>query len=274
MAIFRTTEFFNDTVCGFSEHWFVNAADHETAMTKLIAVHNARVDLLAKGVVADALRVSDISIRGDAYLNQIQIKKKNTSGITATRDLSAVGWLTRYWSGTLYYRSLFLRGSPDNWTKFESDGDSESAPQAMKSRFDTYVNALMAQGFGIYGLVRDGTNPERDVTDVTLEAGTNLYQIHLDSVASINVGDQVILRQFPKDDFPGLNGRPRVKSVDAGNGIVTVFKDGSAATVANYEGQGLCRPGIFGLQTVNRAELSRPGKREAGRRFFLPLGAS
>jgi len=149
MAIFKVTFVFVNGVTGWSENYYSDAGTPAAAMGVARALAQKRIALCGDGVSLPHIRVSDVTIRGDAIIDQqpgfyagaggpaslIQVKNA-TPGEFA--DVSWTAALVSYSTNNVVWARTFMRGIADilfvadrvfvptfDWKKFFIQFDKE-----------------------------------------------------------------------------------------------------------------------------------------------------
>jgi len=127
--------------CGWSEVYWMQGTDYNTCMTQLVAILAAERPIRPAQVTAVYLRVSDITLRGDAY-SQV-ISEAGTWANTAHAAQPTIALLIQMTSATFFSRYRYWHGIPDdqfNLGLWEPTGPWSTA-------FAAYRTALMNNTF-------------------------------------------------------------------------------------------------------------------------------
>jgi hypothetical protein len=269
---FQGTMFFTHGVQGWSETWYSDKGDAPTAFASFKNVALTRTKMLSAQAFLTFLRVSDIALRGDATVQSFDGTTTDKDAYTATSDVVGVGWYARFQSGSLYRRSLFLRGEPDDSFKLASNlsqyRDARPSP-AFSQAFDTFVSTLTQEGWGLRVLKRDAGNPSLGVRDVTLEVGGTLRYILDVPDANFAEGSRIVLYKLNKL-YPELVGRAQIKTKIATTYVLHTHAAGSP--IATYKGGALVRQEVLIPGPITSGFLIRPAIRQTGRPSYLTRG--
>lgn len=268
MATYQLTTVFNQGRAGWSETWYCQASNHEQAITKLRGVLPRRQNLLGGGASIEYIRVSDVTIKGDSQVQQLQNWSVSTSPMGADEPWDGV--YVRCEAGPLYRRQMFLRGIPDDWA-----GPAGAFPGSpplngtMTDALKRWSAAAIAQGFQLRCTEKEGAGAVRTPIDAL---GTDA-QGRTTFTCTANLGavnDRFIVSAYEGKDRKLLNGRHKIL-VKAGNVYTVKLRYALLEDPAdNTGGQG--RPELIVYKELEEVVIIRMAKRATGRAFFLPVG--
>lgn len=152
---------------GWSETWYLNAANGSAALTALGGYVSRRREFLSKESTIERYKVSDLAILGDSFANDTPVDPF-PSNATADTDYPAVGWLCSFRTTDGRRRSLVLRGIKD---VFSGMGEASTNRPAVQKIFDRLMTGILNNGLGMLVLDRSGANPQKPVTNMTSAAG-------------------------------------------------------------------------------------------------------
>ncbi len=206
---------------GWAEGLYLkNYATHQDARTEALTMAGKRVQMLGRGVILHAVRVSDIAIPGDSLVDLGLAPAPNgiynqdfvasiAGGLEfTTADYPWAAMECRVEGTHLYRRAYFLSGSPD---ELQKDDDALIIDNVWKSAFSRWVNHVKNPGNRWSFKVRDkdsGTVPIKPVTAFAIDTGTFTCVNH-----GYLVGDTV---SFRNGGFtPRLTGQFQIVSKTA-----------------------------------------------------------
>jgi len=107
---------------GWSESWYANPGSNDlvTFMDTANKALTKRLQLVANTVTVDAIRVSDMDIRGASHLKRLDNVRGLAPGVLLDRDVPPQAMLCRCEDESgLIKRPWLCRGWPDDWFEFE-----------------------------------------------------------------------------------------------------------------------------------------------------------
>jgi hypothetical protein len=151
MSIFKGVHFFRSTTSGlgWSEVWYVDAPDYNTAVSSMANIATRRCRVLANDVLIEYQRVignqpltTQVRARQQrsAVLDKLDLQGIAGAGLRGVGDLSWVAVKMRWAASAVeIFRTQLLRGVPDDWY----DGGSDKVAKARLAEWaPTMVQAL------------------------------------------------------------------------------------------------------------------------------------
>lgn len=265
MPTYKCTWLFNAGKQGWSESWYWDGATHEDCRQAAGPVTSARRLLMAKGTIIEAVRISDISIRGDSiYLDEGPLPAP--TGDVGERDEIDTAWLCRFEAGPNHRRMVLLRGLWDSWVFWDPVTQTYPIPNEFRQKFNSWVRAIQRQGFKL-----------RVIDNNPAVAGNWLVTSIVAGVGSLTItapGSTLV-----QNDMLRLSGG---KYLNANNpkGVYRVTQaDGPSFTVGytgplpiQYDKDARVGKRVPINVDITQAFPERPGSRKTGRAFFVPRG--
>lgn len=269
MAVYKCTLIFNQDRNGWTETYYTIAATFAQATSYLDTMVAYRQTMLGKGSALEAYRLSDENVIGDALLRPIPwTDADGKAGVTDTPWNSA---LIRLEAGSLYRRSLFLRGLPDEWIQKDDVTFRDKLIPDFRSALDKFFQAITSlRPFHLKVLKKDNVSPN-GVAITTLSADpVDNYTICTAPLHECQTGQKCLIRKFIGPDAGLLNRSWNVISVD-GDAVKISLKFASMqAPLDNYNGKIIARNTDY--VPITLARFMRFTSRKTGRAFFVSRG--
>lgn len=271
MAIFQLTFIFNAGRQGWSELFYVDRETGAEASASANAVGAKRKALIGKGTILEAIRVSNVDVFSDSF---VDFSVGNTpSPFTAdlVRDNPSNGWLVRCEAGTLYRRSMWLRGIPDVWIRFDSTDFRPIIDPGLLSNFDSWAAKAVTEGFKMRAFDKGVANPRKQITDLLFDGANGVIRVTVPG-HGYSTNDQVHISTPKGQNAKQAKGvwsvmAPTTNTFDIRPKSGTVFLGPII-----YTGSGLSHRQQFIYPTLNGYYLTRPAKKDTGSAFFVPRG--
>ncbi len=265
MPDFKVNYFFEGRLnTGWSETLYTTATDYTTALGRATQLADFRGALSGKDITLFDIRVSDDSIIGDSLTSG----PRTIEPVVKTKDAD-VSWTAaqiRMLSGSLYRRTLMLRGVPDFLYSLEND-DVPFQGQWTKA-FERYRNKLVQLQFSIKAKARTGPGAALKIGTITVGVGNPPnYLVTTFLAHGLVPGDQVFL--YNLKEAPQLAGLQTVAGLSGANGFI-INKDPSPAFV--YRQRSYLRKVTYIYPIIDSAQFIRIAKRATGRPFALFRG--
>lgn len=168
MPNYKVNVFFKLDIQGWSETFYVEAADHATARSRFDDCLRKRMALIAEPTEPVAIRVSDDAFPRDSILEPIRIADYPRYDKTFLADEPWAALVVRLEATPLYWRHLMMRGIPDRLAGKEGDID---LPPAWRTKLNAFLTQLVTDQIRLKVLDRSGSNPTKAVFLATLDAG-------------------------------------------------------------------------------------------------------
>lgn len=263
MANFKINYFFQGPLqTGWTETLYTVAADHTTALGRAFQLVDTRGALLGKDNQIVDVRVSDDQIIGDSMTTgpvsfQPIIKTENA-------DVSWTAAQTRIVAGTLYRRTLMIRGIPDYL--FSSDGANLQNQLDWQKAHKKFCNKMIDQQIAIKAKARGVDQASFRISKVEVLAGTG-YKVSTFEPHGLAQGDQVFI--YNMREAPQLAG---LRTVQLTTGPTSIEIDVLPNPDFKYLQKSYLRKVRYIYPTVSQAEFIRIAKRSTGRPFALFRG--
>jgi hypothetical protein len=170
MPVIRVTVFFKQEEAGWTETYFLDRLTLDAATSSCIELCNRRADMLTGNSNLVAFRTSIEGVNRDARLVFFDLPKNGAYGLSHPPFVCVD---VRMEAGTLYRRTLYLRGIPKKittGTQFNASPDWQAAYQAWKALFGLQAPA----GWSIYA--HDPAAPSVDIITVLPVPGEPLQK--------------------------------------------------------------------------------------------------
>lgn len=269
MPVFKCDMIFNAGAQGFVESWYHSTVSHSAAIDTTKQLSNARSGMLAAGVIIEAIRVSDIAVRGDS-----QIETQATSNISGQSTFNPgdpifTGWYARFNAGTQARRQFFMRGMPDDWWKINAGDSHRTAlvPQPAVDAFREFRAKLLELDFQMLVLEPVTSNPEFFVAGVAPDPTDPTLTLITHSAGFTPTNNKCII--YRGASIPGLRGHQKVQSIVDPTLFKIYFQYPSGSL---YSGDAAVRRADRTPQSVTDGNILRIGKRDTGRALFPTRG--
>lgn len=271
VATFKATFIFNEGRQGWSETWYSSGATTGATINDVygdaVALSILRKQMLGEGATLEALRVSDIAIRGDSRFTEFFIPTPANQDLAA--DLPSNGMLARVEAGALYRRQMWLRGMRDEWIVRNIVTGVPIIPPALLAAFQAFNDELVARQWQLR--VIDKSPPNFFDNPVTAIAADGiLTRFTVLGFGAIPIGAEVRSHNWTGPDKAALNKVFKVVSADA----IGVTINLAFATLTNpaLDLTGMLASRIIVYKNITRSEILRLAARQTGRAFFVPRG--
>jgi len=263
--------FFGQGDNGWTETWYATKSGPGQALEDLAIPARRRIGLLGEQSKLRLTRVSDVAIKGDSLVSDLDTTdiSRMTPDAPDPSDVVYTGWLVRFEAGSNYRRELILRGAPDSFY-IDPPGVSPIAVQpsaTMRKALQTFFTILRASGWGLYVVDKSGANPTVRINNVVQAAApfASYWQVTAPTLGAV-VGDQV--KVYGSASAVGLRGTWRVLAV-AGDSYTLTAK---WATSGPYLMDGTIKRVVKVIATLTDYHIERCVKRNTGRSFFVTRG--
>lgn len=291
MPTYQVTFIFNGERQGWAETWYWTGSSSDTAMAAALAVGQARLKLLGNTLQLEAIRVSDVAILGDSFVDESLNNQNTGTGASGARDVVAVSVLGRATAQNLYRRQVWIRGMPDAFVFYDpKTGKSQlNESAAFISAWNTWASQLIAKAYQLRVIDKD--SPQKPITGVLVAPVTGQTAIRCPG-HGYAPGKMIRIRGAKFANGPGEtldeNGKSLVNGVWQVREIVnnpppaaqlnpvdwfeipSFFDDIQPAYVSG----GKAQERVVAYKTIDFMKYSRYAKRDTGRAFFVPRGRS
>jgi len=280
MAIYKVTFAFVNGVTGWSENYYTDSGTPAAAVGVARQLAMKRIALCGDGVAIPHIRVSDITIRGDALIDQlpgfhagvggpvnlVQIKNA-TPGEFA--DVSWTAALVSYSANNVIWARTFMRGIAD----FLFVGDRIFIPtQDWKKFFGFFDKEFSnpANGWGWTRKAKQTPTNTKKIKSATAVANTDTV-VRVEAGFTGIVGQTAVITGL-KSDRGTLNGQFLI--VDVTGADVTIAKQFATNSIPIFKANtGKIRVLVEQFVTPLSASWSpQATSRRAGRPFGSPVG--
>lgn len=274
MAIWMGTMRFDLSSSGWSESWYADKPDFNSALNSLEKVGKARAKMLSAQAHLTGIRVSDIARRGDAYVkNFIDNGLYDREASERPSDYPTQAWYVQCLTGEGSRRQIHLRGQPDS--AFDVGANVHNfrntvPPAYLLNALEQYIATLKAESWGVYGNDTTANNPERLVTEVKRVVPTVDDSYLITAPGHTLVAGDYLIPYRLSGQYPELTGKLRVKSTLGDT--ITLFKRSTLSPFPVYDNDGTIRKWAPGVRQILTAAFVRMSKRDTGRPFGLLVG--
>lgn len=275
MAVFKIDFLFNQLNRGFSETWYMDTADIQTAMASAKSVAKLRSLTCARDVAFEAIRVSDVAVNGDSliFTDTTTYAQPDRPG-----DVTAVGILVRCMSGTTYRKPLVLRGLPDDWLDRSNTPGKILLNDVGKKPVKAYLQAVITAGWRFR--CRPKVTDLADYSPITAVAAVggnvSLTAVSCAAVAAIvHTGYYIQIRGCRKS-AAALNGvwnvqdEPVSPVIHIGLNFVGHLSFLQSPDWAKAKARYL----LYTYQSMSDYTILDGRTRKSGKAFFVPAGRS
>lgn len=274
MGVYQGTMFFGYGNRGWSETWYTNQGGApDSILGSLRVVAAVRAQVVAQPAALRAVRVSDVTIRGDStmYFYAGGLKVAQQAALDGA-DVPGAAWYCRADGDDMNRRQFWVRGMPDDWFQIQAtnpDPSMPNPPPALVKWLPVYYNVLVNEGWGIYGFPAGGAPRRNPAVDVTIDPATKRVVVTLGQAVGItpNVNERCKLLGGRYQNKPPLN---LTVAAIQGNSYIMYQ---TMLSPPGYLGGSLLQ--AYPLkQAIGLRNLTpiRPGRRRPGRAFFVPRG--
>lgn len=269
MATYKITFIFGADKQGWSELWYVDANDIQTAGLRGLEVASSRKGLLGTGSVLEAIRVSDEAIRNDSLIQLTPPVAAGPGVGNAIRDTPGNAWLCRIQAGALYRRQLWLRGIPDSWIVWDQTLRKYEIPAILQARFDAFRDALVAKTFRIRATEKSPTvNPLKPITAIAADP-SGVWKM-TSPVHGLANQDYVRISGTKGSNVKQFRGIWQIFGVTADTFFIPLVVVPTSPVW--YIGGGMVQRRTTSYKVIDGGTLLRPALRRTGRAFFVPAG--
>lgn len=271
MATFKVTFIFNEGRQGWSETWYKTpsgtGAGAIEARDSAITLAGLRKVLLGEGAQLEAIRVSNVAIRGDSLVYAFNLTTPSNPDRAA--DLPSNGMLARVEATDLYRRQMWLRGMRDEWIIRNIVTGEPIIPAALTAAFMAFNDELVARQWQLRVIDKEGPNFHEAMVTAIAAAGvyTNLAVAGFGGAA---VGDEVRVHGFVGPDQVLLNKVFKILAADADGVTIPLLFASLTNPAANIQGKVASRVIVY--KAITTSAIMRLAARKTGRAFFVPRG--
>lgn len=271
VATWKTTFIFNEGKSGWSETWYKTGASLSTTinniLTDALVLKGLRTPLLGQGCVLEAIRISDVAIRGDSKLWSAFLTAPTDQ--TQSADAAGFSMLCRVEAGSLYRRQQWLRGIRDDWLVRDIVTGQPIAPPALTTAYTAFRLQLINDHWQLRCIDKEA--PNLIVSPITgfIADGTNT-KVLAAGFAGVQVGDEVRVRGIVGPDAKALNKVWKVLAADAAG--VTIGLPFASLIAPALDLLGKLQTRVVVYKDITDAEMLRLATRQTGRAFFVPRG--
>ena len=269
MAIFKATMIFNAGRQGWTESFYLTAADYASADPRMIALAAARIPMLGLGASLEAYRLSNEAIFGDA-LTVPYSYGDNGSNAGLARDVANTCALMRVQATDLYRRTVTIRGVPDEWVYYTVADNSMSLKRELLQAMTVFGIALVTNSFQIKSVSKDDADvalKKLDNATVDPVKGVRIVPLGGNNYAN---GDVVRISKARGTNMQFVNGTWTVTEAGALDFFIRSYPPNPPGIL--YLDSGEIRRKRPAYTNINRASPLRPASRKTGRAFFVPRG--
>ena len=263
----KLTYFFNAQKIGWSEIWYKTVDNLDEAMASALAIAQPRANLLGKGSVIEAIKVSDETISGDSKLDATEWKQAKAGVVADLRDTPWNAWLIRAAAGTFYRRAQWFRGIPDDWLQIDATTFTQKKPPDFVAAFNSWRDQAIKQKLQLRALAKeDAVAPAKVITKLEIEAGVWKITAPNHGFAALQ---PIRIKGVKGDNVDDVNGVWQIFSPTADTFLIP---ETAPLTPFLYKGGGVARKREVRYYDITEFQYLRAGKRNTGRAFFVPLG--
>lgn len=266
----KVTYIFNFGRNGWSETWYQATSDNlDQVMILARQVATKRAALLAKGASLEAIRVSDEQVSGDSILETTPNKLATTEASTKDPDTAWNCWLGRATSGSLYRRSVWFRGAPDEWIIWDPTTLKFAPVPTFAKAVADFEAILVKNVFAIKALGKElAFSPITKISKIEEGVGGK-YKITATAHGFVNT-DSVRVYGVKGDNISDVNGVWEVFNATADTFEIPL----NVSVGFLYKGGGKVRVRKYKYPQIDFLEYVRAAKRDTGRAFFVTRGRS
>lgn len=271
MPTYKTTFIFNEGRQGWSETWYIEPAGTGAGIIEArdlaITLSGLRKTMLGEGAQLEALRVSDVAIRGDSLIHSFNLTTPANPDLAA--DLPSNGMLARVEAGALYRRQMWLRGMRDDWIIRNIVTGQPIVPPALNNAFTAFNDELVARQWRLRCIDKEAPNFHESPVTAIAAAGVNTA-LSVTGFAALVPGDEVRVRHFIGPDAALLNRVWKVLAADAAS--ITIPLAFATLTNPATDLLGIVASRVIVYKPVTTSGILRLAGRKTGRAFFVPRG--
>lgn len=263
MAFFKVVHQFTEADEGFTEVWYREAADltaatafSPTTIWNGILFRNALT-------VWRTIRVSDVLNNRNSLLIKVNQAATFSNSTPSVNNTALIYTVASPAVGAS--RQVWIRGLDQNaFGRAPTSGVDRPNPTTLNQIFN-YLRKLQDEGYRVRSLkkITESGMSFRNITGITVVADTGFVTLNYtgDPVA---IGDDIIVSQINKKNFPGLSGKFKVQPAStAGNAIIR-YNYHFAGPWPQLTGR--FRPAVYnyGAFNLTRSDWSKLASRDTG----------
>jgi len=256
MALFRTTWFFKVNNYGWTENFHHMGSDYPTVRVACDALSAFRKSILGSNAQLVGVRISDDEVFRDSEFRQNPPIFGPGTWPTAS-DPAFTSLLTRWDSGQVIRKNLFLRGVPDELVE---QGAWVNDP-LWATRWSAFRGAVISNQFAIKSL----GGP----------AAPQIAVLNIDATGIVSTGTPHSFIAGDKVHFSNVKTTPRLPTVMMVTLPITTF----SFSLVNWAGRpavfptnGRVRKYVFQVVPITAGIWERVIKKSTGRPFDTPRG--
>lgn len=267
MAVYKATYIFNTGRQGWTETFYLDRATRVAAYNSAAQVGLVRALMMGKGAVLEAIRTSDVIIPGDS--DYVVVGNLGEDVVLAdNRDLPETAWLIRADSAGLYRRMVYMRGLPDDWTRWNQVTSTWLPVAEFVQAFGAWSNEALNQDFKIQAISKVDAAVNQKVVSNAAADGTGVT--YTATAHGYAVNDKVKVSRLQGTGAKYAN-RVGIIDVVAANTFHFLAPDAVGQAIL------ISKPGIARRQqiiyvSINSFTMLRPVSHKTGRAFFVPRG--
>jgi len=277
MAMHRVDLLINMDEGGWSESYYIDAADVGVASGKASTLKLARGGLLNDRAIVAGWRVQPLNSFGQpsgrGYVTDRRAGPQPTSAPGA-RDQFTTSWLIeKADSGNLHRSRSWLRGLPDPWVAYTTAGKI-TWPTASDPSWDNFKNIITTEQWQVRFFNNDPNNnpwPLLQTVRFTTEGYLEVV-LQVNPVVAFVPGDYVRIRKYTGEIGPGVNGKARVIAVEDGTTLTLNRISKHCADEETVGGLAELAYDRYSFNAIVFFDRVRPTSHKTGRPFFSPLG--
>lgn len=265
---------------GWTESWYFGAATAGIAFDDLIAVATRRVTFLGNGCTINRLRMTDTANPGVVITAPFIAPAPPPPAANLTEDTPYNAILVQANdAGFRYRRQMWLRGTIDDWIKFDPDTKAPIINPGMTTQLARFLDALKNALVSIQGINKDpAVAIPRAISAINLDAVSKRFVLTTSLNHGFLEGQQIRISKCKGQNLSAVVNGKTIKVNGVWNAInitptgFQIALIGDSDTPPLYQGGGIAKirqpiyPAIAGLRFLNYA------KRNTGRPFGLPVG--